>query len=231
MSAPGPQPPPSEITAEWTVHAQLTLSSVPSASSASTTSNNNSSSRPSDVVPPPSEGCTEGEPGSVPGRNPGGDGADSNLPTPPPPPAAASATSSSNSGAVGNPVKVVYKFSTADHPLQQKPSSTVLSTGPLPGGGAGGGSKSNVIFNTDPSSPSSPSVTLAQVIFAFEILSSTRRVCGTFCRPHQRVGRCRCYSGHFGCKTAHANTHPLTCLFFLNLPIGVFWCILLCVPE
>ncbi|XP_061507653.1 uncharacterized protein LOC5666980 [Anopheles gambiae] len=161
MSAPGPQPPPSEITAEWTVHAQLTLSSVPSASTASTTSNNSSSSRPSDGVPPSSEGCTEGEPGPVPGRNPGGDGADSNLPTPPPA-AAASATSSSNSGAVGNPVKVVYKFSTADHPLQQKPSSTVLSTGPLPGGGAGGGSKSNVIFNTDPSSPSSPSVTLAQ---------------------------------------------------------------------
>lgn len=229
MSTPGPQQPPSEITAEWTVHAQLTLSSVPSAFTTSNNNTSNSSSHPSDGVPPPSEGCTEGEPGPVPGRNPGGDGADSNLPTPPPPPAAASATSSSNSGAVGNPVKVVYKFSTADHPLQQKPSSTVLSTGPLPGGGAGGGSKSNVIFNTDPSSPSSPSVTLAQVIFAFEILSSTRRVCVehfvVLTSASEGVGVIR------GILDAKQHTHPLTCLFFLNLPIGVFWCILLCVPE
>uniref|UniRef100_A0A182P3N8 C2 domain-containing protein n=1 Tax=Anopheles epiroticus TaxID=199890 RepID=A0A182P3N8_9DIPT len=152
MSAPGPQPP-SEITAEWTVHAQLTLSSVSPATSTSTSNNNR---RPSDVAPSPSpvpaEGCTEGDQqqqqqSAPPGRN-GGDGADSNLLSP--------------QTAVGNPVKVVYKFSTADHPLQQK-QSTVLSTG-APGRGAGGGTgggKSNVIFNTDPSSPSSP-VALAQ---------------------------------------------------------------------
>uniref|UniRef100_A0A182K6G0 protein kinase C n=1 Tax=Anopheles christyi TaxID=43041 RepID=A0A182K6G0_9DIPT len=162
MSAPGPQPPPAEITAEWTVHAQLTLSSVSPSTSACTTSNNNG--RPSDGVPaPPSastaERCTEGEQKST-GRNhpsTGGDGPDSYLLSPPPPPppshpTVTSATSSSSTSAVGNPVKVVYKFSTADHPLHQK-QSTVLS--------ATGGSKSNVIFNTDPSSPSSP-VALAQ---------------------------------------------------------------------
>ncbi|XP_050073933.1 uncharacterized protein LOC126561681 [Anopheles maculipalpis] len=150
MSAPGLQPP-AEITAEWTVHAQLTLSST------TPTSDNNR--RPSDVPPPTSsaEGCTEGhQPPGPPGPNATspdirGGGPDSNIT---PSPNLLAPPSSSSSSAVGNPVKVVYKFSTTDHPLQQK-QSTVSSTA-VPSGG-----KSSVIFNTDPSSPSSP-VALAQ---------------------------------------------------------------------
>uniref|UniRef100_A0A182WIL5 protein kinase C n=1 Tax=Anopheles minimus TaxID=112268 RepID=A0A182WIL5_9DIPT len=147
MSAPGPQPP-SEITAEWTVHAQLTLSSISPATS--TTSDNN---KPPAHVPQTSaaEGCTEGEQ-PTPGPNistPDDRGAavDSNAD------GAAPILMASSSGAVGNPVKVVYKFSTTDHPLQQK-QSTVSTAEPA-------GGRNNVIFNTDPSSPSTP-IALAQ---------------------------------------------------------------------
>ncbi|XP_053662444.1 uncharacterized protein LOC128711587 [Anopheles marshallii] len=154
MSAPGPQPP-SEITAEWTVHAQLTLSSIAPATFIST----NNSRLPSDVPPTSTaEGCSEGQAStseyniSPPGAQEAG--VDLNVtapqnfiisPTPTPP--------ASSSSAVGSPVKVVYKFSTTDHPLQQKQTS-MCSAVPV-------GGKSSVIFNTDPSSPSTP-VTLAK---------------------------------------------------------------------
>uniref|UniRef100_A0A4Y0BPA7 Uncharacterized protein n=1 Tax=Anopheles funestus TaxID=62324 RepID=A0A4Y0BPA7_ANOFN len=150
MSTSGPQPP-SEITAEWTVHAQLTLSSTAPAVASST----DNSRLPSDLSQTlAAEGCTESQqptPGSTlsyPGDR--GTGVDSNvspslnfLPS-----SAPTLTAGSSSSAVGNPVKVVYKFSTTDNPLQQK-QSTVSSAVPV-------GGKSNVIFNTDPSSPSTP---------------------------------------------------------------------------
>ncbi|XP_052897399.1 uncharacterized protein LOC128304277 [Anopheles moucheti] len=149
MSAPGPQPP-SEITAEWTVHAQLTLSSISPATFISA----DNSKLPSDVPPSSTaEECTEvqsptPEP-NISSPSARETGVDSNVapqqnfiasPAPTLP--------ASSSSAVLSPVKVVYKFSTTDHPLHQK--QTNLSSA-VPVGG-----KSNVIFNTDPSSPATP---------------------------------------------------------------------------
>uniref|UniRef100_A0A182MDH0 Uncharacterized protein n=1 Tax=Anopheles culicifacies TaxID=139723 RepID=A0A182MDH0_9DIPT len=149
MSAPGPQPPPSEITAEWTVHAQLTLSSISPANS--TAYDNIKPATNVSQTFAAAEGCTEDQQSPTPGPTPveRGAGVDSNVA-----PSASTVPLAASSSAVGNPVKVVYKFSTTDHPLQQKQSTSVSSTEPA-------GGKSNVIFNTDPSSTTTP-IALAQ---------------------------------------------------------------------
>uniref|UniRef100_A0A182QFD5 protein kinase C n=1 Tax=Anopheles farauti TaxID=69004 RepID=A0A182QFD5_9DIPT len=152
MSAPGLQPP-SEITAEWTVHAQLTLSSTNRSSDASSsatgiTTNEGCNERFGEQVPGHTTNISEGAVG-------GGECYDLNPPQPSTP------LTTSSSSAVGNPVKVVYKFSTTDRPLQQKQSPTAPTSPVASAGGVGG--KSNVIFTTDPSPTTSTTpVTLAQ---------------------------------------------------------------------
>lgn len=164
--------PPSEITAEWTVHAQLTLSS-----SASATPNNCISDCKVKQKEPSVSGV--GQTNNVSDDHSAerkiGDGAVSvdheGVSSPQPTQPDNIGTSSGS----GNPVKVVYKFSTTDNLLQQnsqKTASTSSITFPLAVSGPPSVGKSNVIFNNDPSSPApSAGVAFVQVSdFLFFIL-------------------------------------------------------------
>ncbi|XP_050096428.1 uncharacterized protein LOC126578163 isoform X2 [Anopheles aquasalis] len=149
-----------EITAEWTVHAQLTLSSsaaksVDSATAAKEEVPAHGGADRSHQATAWVDGQTDN---GVGGDVSSGGKVDLNFSQQP------SATSSGTSatGNSGNPVKLVYKFSTTDHALpfvaapaasyaQQNSASRERPVG-----------KSNVIFNSDPSSPATVSSVFVQ---------------------------------------------------------------------
>uniref|UniRef100_A0AAG5DCC6 Uncharacterized protein n=1 Tax=Anopheles atroparvus TaxID=41427 RepID=A0AAG5DCC6_ANOAO len=156
---------PAEITAEWTVHAQLTLSS--SASS--------SANRPSECKANQEQHLENSEQtynasedhSAERNTDKGGVavGHEDSSTSQPFPPVNIHATGCSTTSASGNPVKVVYKFSTTDNPLQQKsqPTASTQSTiFPLTVSSSSVG-KSSVIYNNDPSShPPATGVKFAQ---------------------------------------------------------------------
>ncbi|XP_035792133.1 uncharacterized protein LOC118466653 [Anopheles albimanus] len=149
-----------EITAEWTVHAQLTLSS----SAAKTVDGGTAK----EEVPAHGE-VTNAQATEVgddqTGNNGGGGNASSggkvdlNFSQQP----TGSSTPATATGNSGNPVKLVYKFSTTDHalPFVAAPSASYAqqqnsASRERPVG------KSNVIFNNDPSSPATVSSVFVQ---------------------------------------------------------------------
>ncbi|XP_052861214.1 uncharacterized protein LOC128268219 [Anopheles cruzii] len=135
---------PPEITAEWTVHAQLTLSS----------STGQQQRRTGDGAPAANnDGGTTEEAPDRPGTVDGGTQKEGDINSSPQRHGATAAAAASTSSG-SNPVKVVYKFSTSSVDSQQPTTTTGGSstTIPMTVSSPSTVGKSNVIFNTDPSS-------------------------------------------------------------------------------